>query len=136
MTAGCDHRPSDDPRFKNTCRKCGQPLARPEAAEPLLRSLEFERGVTQQASKGYVDPSDLIAHAEHRAQTLCGEYVRDPMHILPGRNRRRDVREELADARNHLLWDSQEHLEDEERAHENLYVLRLIVMAYDRLVER
>jgi hypothetical protein len=101
----------------------------------LYRSLEFERGVTQQAAKGYVDPSNLIRHAESRAERLSGEYVADHMHVAPGRDRRRDVREELADARNHLLWDSQAHLEDEERATSNLRALTLICMAYKELEE-
>lgn len=102
---------------------------------PLLRSLEFERGVTAQACKGVVDPSMLIEQSERRAQTLSGEYVCHPMHIAPGRNRRRDVRQELEDARNHLLWDTQEHLEDEDRCAENLIALRHIALAYTRLQE-
>ena len=69
---------------------------------PLIRSLEFERGITRQACKGITDPSRLIEHAEHRAQTLHGEYVVDPMHVRQGLDRRREVREELVDARNHL----------------------------------
>jgi hypothetical protein len=101
----------------------------------MFRSIEFERGTTHQAAKGATDPSRLIEHAEARARTLCGEYVRDPMHVQTGRDRRRDVREELADARNHLLWDTQEHLEDEERAHRNLIALRHIALAYARLEE-
>ena len=106
------------------------------ATEPLYRSMEFERGVTEQAAKGVVDPSGLIEHAEIRARSLSGEYVSDPMLIAAGRDRRRDVREELADARNHLLWDTQAHLEDEDRAHENLIALRHICLAYSLLEER
>ena len=103
---------------------------------PLVRSLEFERGVTEQAARGAVDPSRLIAHAENRAGgALAGAYVRDPRLVAVGRDRRREVREELADARNHLLWDSQTHLEDEQRCHENLIALRFIALAYDRLME-
>ena len=105
------------------------------ATEPLIRSLEFERGVTQQAAKGVVDPSRLIEHAEIRARTLSGEYVCDPMHIAVGRDRRRDVREELADARNHLLWDMQAHLEDEDRSERSLLALRHIAYAYTLLEE-
>ena len=101
--------------------------------EPLYRSLEYEEGATQEACKGVVEPSALIAHARWRAQTLSGEYVRDPMTIAPGRNRRHDVREELADALNHLLWDGQEHIEDEERVHWNKQAIRHIALAYDCL---
>jgi hypothetical protein len=103
--------------------------------DPLIRSLEFERGVTQQACKGVCDPAKIIEHSENRAAVLSGEYVSDPMHVATGRDRRREVREELCDARNHLLWDTQEHLEDEERAAENLVALRLITLAYNRLLE-
>lgn len=103
--------------------------------EARYRSLEFERGVTEQAARGHVDPSSLIEYAERRARTLSSEYVSDPMHIAPGRNRRKDAREELADCRNHLLWDSQAHLDDEEHAASNLRALRLICMAYHELEE-
>ena len=102
---------------------------------PFVRSLEFERGGTHEACKGYVDPSDLIEHAEIRARTLSGEYVRDPMHIATGRDRRRDVREELADARNHALWDAQAHLEDDERRERTLRGLLYIALAYREFQE-
>ena len=103
---------------------------------PLIRSLEFERGATEQACKGVCDPSRVIAHAENRAGGyLSGQYVRDPMHVATDRDRRREVREELADARNHLLWDMQTHLEDDERCHADLIALRHICLAYTRLLE-
>ena len=103
--------------------------------EPLYRSLEYEKGATEQACKGVVDPSALIEHARWRAQTLSGEYVRDPMLIAPGRNRRHDGREELTDCLNHLLWDSQEHIEDEERVHRNMQAIRHVALAYECLKE-
>lgn len=101
--------------------------------EPLLRSLEFERGITQQACKGITDPSGLIEHAENRARNLSHEYVQDHRWIQAGRNRRRDAREEFVDARNHLVWDTQTNIEDDERAYENLIVIRFAVLAYNRL---
>ena len=104
-------------------------------AEPLIRSLEFERGGTREACKGYVDPSDLIRHAENRAERLSGEYVTNPMHVATGRDRRRDVREELADARNHALWDAQEHLEDDERRERTRRGLLYIALAYREFQE-
>ena len=102
-------------------------------SEPLLRSLEFERGVTYQACKGVCDPSRLLEHAQTRSQTLSGEYVTDPMFIATGKDRRREAREELADCLNHLLFDSLEHIEDEERTYENLVAIRGIAAVYQRL---
>ena len=106
-----------------------------KVSTPLVRSLEFERGGTHEACKGHVDPSDLIEHAEIRAQTLSGEYVHHPMYIATGRDRRRDVREELADARNHALWDAQEHLENDERRERTLRGLLYIALAYREFQE-
>ena len=103
--------------------------------EPFYRSLEFERGVTHQAAKGVVDPSRLIEHAENRARVLSGEYVRDPMHIAPGKDRLREAREEAADMRNHLIWAMQERIEDEDFAHRARFALRHICLAYDLLTE-
>lgn len=98
----------------------------------LRRSLEFERGVTEQAARGAVDPSRLIQHAEQRIQLHSGGYTRDPMRVAPGRDLLRDAREELADARNYVLWAMQERLEDEDLCHELLIGLRFIALAYDR----
>lgn len=102
--------------------------------EPLLRSLEFERGVTEQACKGIVNAAPIIDHAEIRARNLSREYVSDFMWIATGRDRRHDVREELADARNHLIWDMQQNIEDEQRAWQSMRALRHIALAYDLLL--
>ena len=99
---------------------------------PLYRSLEFERGVTQQAARGAVDPSRLISHAEQRINAASASYTRDPMQVAPGRDLMRDVREELADARNYALWAMQQNLEDEDFCHEALIGLRFIALAYER----
>lgn len=104
--------------------------------KPLLRSLEFERGTTEQACKGVVDPSEIIAKAEFRAQQLSGEYVHDPMWIQPGRDRRREAREEALDFRNHILWDCLEHIEDEDRCLENVRALGKVCEAYELIKDR
>lgn len=119
-------RESEDPRRKGHCA-CGKPVVK------LLRILQVEREFTQEACRGHVDASRLIEHAETRSKALCREYVRDPMEILPGLNRLRETREELADARNHLVFFAQEKLGDEELLGELQLVLRDVARAYDRL---
>lgn len=106
-----------------------------DVTQPMIRSIEFERGATEQAAKGVMDPSRLIQHAETRAHSLSGEYVRNPMHVAGGRDRRRETREELADARNHLLWDTQHYLGDEDRVHRNMIALRHVCLAYRALTD-
>jgi hypothetical protein len=104
----------------------------------MRRILEFERAATYNAANGYCDPERLIVHAETRAHHLSGEYVNDPMDILPGRDRLRDVREELADGRNHLVWWLQERQQndpDDDRIDLALEALGYIALAYDRLSE-
>lgn len=96
------------------------------------RNLAFERDITHHAARGLVDPNPLIAFAEARARGLSGEYVPDPMLIAPGRDRARDVREEIADARNHLVWWLEENLEHP-TAPRKLRVLQLLCVAYTEL---
>jgi hypothetical protein len=62
------------------------------------RDVEFERAWTRQAGESArVDVDELVAFAELRAG---GEIVWD----LDDRNFAREVLEELADARNYLVW--------------------------------
>jgi hypothetical protein len=96
------------------------------------RNLQFERDVTEQAARGYVDPRSLICHAETRARSLCGEYVTNPMLVLQGRDRILDVREELVDARNHIVWWLEDNLDDPTAA-QKLHALQLICIAYAAL---
>lgn len=98
------------------------------------RNLAFERDVTHEAARGYVDPAALIAHAETRALALSGEYVPDPMLVRIDRDRPRDVREELVDARNHLVWWLEDNLEHPTAA-QKLYALRLICLAHNVLLD-
>ena len=116
-----------DPRKAGCCVRCGRPIAR---EEPVYRNLTFERDLTEHACHGYVDPDRLIEHAELRARTLSGEYVRDPMLIMPGRNRPLDAREELVDCRNHVVFEAQLNPENP-RLPNLLVAMRLAVMGYD-----
>lgn len=95
--------------------------------------LEVEREATEEAARGVADPTALIQHSETRAKVLSGEYVDDPMLIKPGKDRPREVREELSDARNHLVFHFQEHPEDE-RNHRYLLALRYIALAYQEML--
>lgn len=98
------------------------------------RNLTVEREITQTACEGHngVDPEPLIAYSEVRAAVLSGGYVNHPLEVLTGRDRSRDVREELADARNHLVW----HIEDYPGHPDRprwMTALRLICEAYAEL---
>lgn len=101
------------------------------------RSLDFERGFTELAAKGVANHEPIRIHAESRALRLSGEYVPDPMLVQTGRNRLRDVREELADARNHLCWLAEERQAagDDDGAHAAAQALRHVILAYDVLRE-
>lgn len=68
------------------------------------RNLDFERDITYHAVRGVITPDEFVAHAEERANGLSSEYVTDPMLVQEGRDRIEDVREELLDARNHIVW--------------------------------
>jgi hypothetical protein len=98
------------------------------------RNIEFERDITHHAAKGVADPTALIEHAETRAKTLSGEYVSDFMQVASDRNRPRDVTEELADARNHLVWWLEDNLETD-GCERKLWALRHICLAYELLRE-
>lgn len=96
------------------------------------RNLGFERDVTREAARGAVNPVELVAYAELRAEQDHGygrsHEVRDGIDWL------RETRAELADARNYLCWWLEERVGDE-RAPEVLIALRFVALAYERLKE-
>ena len=99
------------------------------------RDITLERDLTKHAARGLADPSPLITHAETRAGShLSAEYVPDPMLIAADRDRIREVREELADARNHLVWWLIANV-DHDLAPQRLGALQAICLAYQRLAE-
>ena len=67
------------------------------------RNIPLERGTTRLAAKGVADPDPIIEHAETRAHNQSGEYVADPGKVAP-KDWLREIRAELADARNYLVW--------------------------------
>lgn len=99
------------------------------------RSLAYEREATREAARGLADPTSIIHHAESRSLRLSSEYVTDPMLVSITRDRVDDVREELADARNHLVWWLEEHHADHPLAPQRLEALGLIVLAYEKLAD-
>jgi hypothetical protein len=98
------------------------------------RNLILEREITEHAARGLADPEALIRHAETRAARLCGEYVTDAMLVATDRNRLREVREELADARNHLVWWLEDHAEHPDLP-AAMRALGRVVVAYTELAE-
>lgn len=125
-------RESENPRHKGYCA-CGKRMG--PATPKLLRILALEREFTEEACRGVTNPIGLITHAETRCQALSAEYVEDPLEIRRGLDRLLEAREELADARNHLVFDMQEHLGDEERLNELLYIVQGIAILYNRLAK-
>ena len=131
LAEGCIQ--SNDPR-KSSCCRCGSKIASTDSARPATRprDLERERLITREASSPYVDPTAFIYYAEKRSQTLSDEYVDDPMFVRTDRDRLEDVREELLDARNHLVWWLEDHTDDY-RVADALDALRGIVAIYQTL---
>lgn len=88
---GCDHRPSPNPRISE-CVKCGRPM--PQMRD---RDLSLERELTQLAAKaaGLLDAGGIDDYANARAL---------PGGVRPGLDFEREMREELADARNYACW--------------------------------
>lgn len=118
-----------------TCCRCGRGPEKHSTSEGdtvRQRNLLFERDITRKCAEGVADPTGLIQHAETRARTLSQEYVHHPELVQVGRDRIQDVREELADARNHLCWGLEEHLEDGHVRRWQI-ALRHIILAYQAL---
>ena len=126
-------REGDDPRRAGYCA-CG--LRMPEQPTDRLRNLDLEREFTHDAAKGIANAEPLIEFAETRAISLSRKYVSDPMRVLLGRKRLRDMREELADCRNHGVWWQEENLGvDEDRDHLVRMAQRHVAIAYDLLLK-
>jgi hypothetical protein len=98
-----------------------------------MRLLSLEQEFTETACRGICNPTGLLTHAQTRSRALCGEYVADPMEILSGLNRPQEAREELADCLNHMLFDMQTHLGDEERLAILMRVTQYVALAYHEL---
>lgn len=138
MTCDPGHcTPSDNPRFQNTCGRCGRPILTVAPDPTRRRNLDFEREFTEHAAKGVADPSVLIAHSEARAATLSDAYVSDPMLVQGGKDLAREMREELADSRVYGCWLGEERQAagDDEGAHRAMQALRHIILAYNLLLD-
>ena len=137
MTAACQCvKPiaSLNPRNEGKCARCSFVL--PPELETRWRNLDIERQFTRDAAKGAVDPTRLIEFSEARAQALSGKYVVDPMMIVRGRDRLRDMREEIADFRNHGVWWQEDNLgTDDDLEHRVQMAQRHAAIAYELLLE-
>lgn len=93
------------------------------------RDLQGERDLIEHAARGVVDPDRLIDHARCRSMSLSGEYVPHPMLVRTDVDAPRDVREELADAINRIVWWLQDH-PDHPHAPRRLQSLKALVVEY------
>jgi hypothetical protein len=133
MIGACDHRPSANPRYSTTCVKCGRPMPGLPA-----RDREFERQATRELCSGLsIDVEALIVYAERRADSGEANYKRDFPDL--SRNLRDEALQELADARNYIVWalDAiRRDLDDEQWRTEPLQeALPLIAMAFEKVRE-
>ena len=130
----CDHRPSPNPREAG-CVRCGRTLDRQPGERP--RDEDRERTLTAMASETIEDG--------HRVATSLSNYADMRAHdggVRLGRNLRVDALEELADARNYLVWDTEDHwpayeagdLEAGERVAENMAALSGVLRAWAALL--
>ena len=84
----------NDPRNAGRCFRCGMPVVRVDRD----RDIAVERELTREAAKRVAaDPEPLVLFAEARSD-------KGPVRDFPTRDFEREVREELADARNYLVW--------------------------------
>ena len=120
--------------------RCDQPIltdltGTTDRPEPIRRNLDLEREIVREASRGVVDSTHLIEHAQRRSVQLSDEYVSNPLDIAPGKDRLREAREEALDGVNHcLFWLQEQDYEDEHRD-DVMVSLRFFALAYDRLLE-
>lgn len=100
------------------------------------RNLQLERDITEHAARiAGVSADELMQHAEGRAWRLSGEYVHDPMLVRIDVDQPRETREELADARNRLVWWLEDN-PDHPAAHRySTLVLPAICVAYAGLLD-
>ena len=63
VTAECTHAPSTDPRFENTCRKCGRDMAE----MGLLRDVDKERAIVRRCAKRPEVADALFDYSASRA---------------------------------------------------------------------
>ena len=121
--------PSFDPRKGGRCVRCrGQVQAYPPLGE---RNVEQERAFTRQAGQVIGrDVEDLIAVSELRAGT-------GPVSGLPRRSLIREGYEEMADARNYIVWRIKQEYDmgdpDGTRIAHLLNALQGIILAWDEL---
>lgn len=101
------------------------------SARTRPRDLESEGQLIRDAAKGVTDPEPLIAFAQGRANKLSGPYVPDPMLVRTDVNQPREIREELADGANRLVWWLQDQPELGRSADRRRAALRHLVIAYD-----
>jgi hypothetical protein len=99
-----------------------------------LRNLDHEREFIEHAARGVVNPDRLIEFCQMRAGTLSGEYVPDPMLVRLDVDQPLEVREEIADGINRLVWWLEDHLAVEGLRDRRMAALRHLVMAYDLIV--
>ena len=128
-----------DPRFDGHCFRCAQPIAAtPQPVTilpPIRRNLDLEREIVREASRGVVDSTHLIEHAQRRSVQFSDEYVSNPLDIAPGKDRLREAREEALDGVNHCLFWLQEQDYEDDRRDDVMVSLRFFALAYDRLLE-
>jgi hypothetical protein len=92
--------PMDNPRHRDTCRKCGKPI---RSYPELRRNRDFERDVIKDAAGGLmVDPEPLIVFAQRRADQFEREYGHDFPSLE--RDMAQETLDELGDAANYIAW--------------------------------
>ena len=88
----CEHSIGTDPRYENTCVKCGRIVS-----GRWLRSKDREGLLALRASRKPEFTHSLVQFAQERAGDT---HVRN----LHSRNFHREIKEEIADAFNYLAW--------------------------------
>lgn len=96
--ATCQHLEAANPRLKGFCVRCGRKIP-----EPIRRDREWEAQATREMTRGLaLDPEPLIAFATRRADSAQQEYGCDFPNL--DRDLGLETADELADARNYVVW--------------------------------
>lgn len=100
-----EHLASPNPRSKGSCVKCGR-LIDPPRPPDRPRNIPLERKLTRDAAKeaGFKVEAGGQTVGDDGALTEWAEYRAWPGGVRAEMDEVREVREELADARNYLVW--------------------------------
>jgi len=127
ITVECTHAGSLDPRFENTCRKCGRDMAE----LGLLRDVANERALVRRCARRPEVADALFDYAQGRADE-------GPWRECATRNWRREALEELGDFVNYIAGGLAQQRRligyEDDLSSGQLQALSHVIRAYEALI--